>query len=74
MIYHIDRDRYKRLRAAIHRAGARWNAEEIHLINGEHAHCVTCNLDVDSMKAETPTDFEAEKTVLLSAVEVAPRQ
>lgn len=64
MIYHIDKDRYKRLRANVHRERARWSAEEIHLIDGEHAHCNNCNLDVDSMKAETLTDFEAEKAQL----------
>jgi hypothetical protein len=60
MIHHLDKSRYKKLRAETHRSGQRWPAIEVHLIDGEHGHCGTCELDVDSLKAATLAELEVE--------------
>lgn len=72
MIFHIDKDRFDRLRSQGYQLTmSRYNATAVdgdttyHLIEGERGSCRYCgNMVFDSLKAETPADLDMEKMKL----------
>lgn len=68
MIIHLSRERYERIKRQgyghktyVHPPKAASEDVEFHLLAGESAFCDACGVEVESVKAETPTDIQRIK-------------